>query len=67
MEEFYQKCIPSWFACDFVCPSLPEGWVLAVKCMRKLRMWMKGEVVKKGKVLNKGKVLKKVNNREGRW
>jgi hypothetical protein len=35
--------------------------------MRKLRMWMKGEVVKKGKVLNKGKVLKKVNNREGRW
>jgi hypothetical protein len=27
VEGFYQKCMPSWFACDFVCPSLPKGWV----------------------------------------
>jgi hypothetical protein len=27
MEGFYQKCMPSWFAYDFVCPNLSQGWV----------------------------------------
>jgi hypothetical protein len=25
MEGFYQKCMPSWFARDFVCPSYQKG------------------------------------------
>jgi hypothetical protein len=50
MEGFYQKCIPSWFACDFL-SKLTTRVGLAVKCMRKLRMWTRGEVVKKGNVL----------------
>jgi hypothetical protein len=33
---------------------------LAVKCVRKLRMWTRGEVVKKGEVL---KMMNKVNKK----
>jgi hypothetical protein len=45
MEEFYQKCMLSWFA---RLSMFSKRVGLVVKCMSKLRMWTRGKVMKKG-------------------
>jgi hypothetical protein len=56
IEEFYQKCMPSWFACDFFVQVYQKGGSSS-------QVHEKAEDVNEGEVVKKGKVLKKVNNK----